>query len=431
MASVYYYELLGVAFLLLLWLTCVFEAFDSLSGGRIRKVENTNPKLAEKMEKWMEHDDGLRAVLKMLMFVSASLVGVLGYLVLVNLMGAEFARKWWWAGIIVAITAASMLCELFARFILYRLYIFMLRTAIPPLYFLSRSVFLPFVWILEKVTDTTEDWHKLEHGDEKVSVEDEIMSYVDNYADDANSDLQEGEKQMIRGILEIGDMSVREIMTPRVDLFAIAGSSSVADAKKLFIESGHSRIPVYGRSIDEIKGILYAKDFLDEKNTSGKSLLQLAHTPIFIPETKEVAELLEEIKRSRNHFAVIIDEFGGTSGVVTFEDIIEEIVGEVHDEYDTEQDFEKRPQQMPDGSIELEGRTSVSIVNEIADVDLPEDEDTDTIGGYICSELGRIPEPGTEYVIPNRLKVKVLDADTRRIKTLRLMLLDEEGAENA
>ena len=255
-------------------------------------------------------------------------------------------------------------------------------------------------------------------------VEDEILSYVDSYNDDTESDLQEGEKEMIRGILEIGDMSVRAIMTPRVDLVALPGTASIEDAKKLFIESGHSRIPVYGRSIDEIRGVIYAKDFLSDEQTNGKNLFQLAHTPIFIPETKEVAELLEEIKRSRNHFAVIIDEFGGTSGVATFEDIIEEIVGEVHDEYDTESDIEKKPQLLPDGTIVLEARTPVSDVNDIADVEIPDIEGAETIGGYICAALGRIPEPGTEFTVPEQFRAVVLEADTRKIKTIRLELLD-------
>ena len=181
---------------------------------------------------------------------------------------------------------------------------------------------------------------------------------------------------------------------------------------------------MYGRNIDEIRGVIYAKDFLSDEQTNGKNLFQLAHTPIFIPETKEVAELLEEIKRSRNHFAVIIDEFGGTSGVATFEDIIEEIVGEVHDEYDTEYDIEKKPQLLPDGTIVLEARTPVSDVNDIADVEIPEIEGAETIGGYICAALGRIPEPGTEFMVPDQFRAVVLEADTRKIKSIRLELLD-------
>ncbi|MBO5959044.1 MAG: HlyC/CorC family transporter [Lentisphaeria bacterium] len=421
--------LLIIAVLCLLWLTCAFEAFDSLSGGRIRKVETKDKVLAAKLEEWMEHDNVLRALLKILMFVTASLVGGLGYVVLLSAR-PEFARQWWWAVIIAAIAIAAMLSEIFARFILFRLYIFMIRTSIPPVYFIARTVLLPFSWLLEKADSTTDDWHKSDRAEDKVSVEDEILSYVDSYNDDTESDLQEGEKEMIRGILEIGDMSVRAIMTPRVDLVALPGTASIDEAKKLFIESGHSRIPVYGRNIDEIRGVIYAKDFLTEEQTAGKTLFQLAHTPIFIPETKEVAELLEEIKRSRNHFAVIIDEFGGTSGVATFEDIIEEIVGEVHDEYDTESDIEKKPQMLPNGTIVLEARTPITDVNDIADVEIPEIEGAETIGGYICASLGRIPEIGTEFIVPDQFRAVVLDADTRKIKSIRLELLDpaEEGA---
>lgn len=421
--NIWLLSLLIFAVLCLLFLTCVFEAFDSLSGGRIRKVETKDKAFAAKLEEWMAHDNVLRAILKILMFITASLVGGLGYAVL---SGAypEFARQWWWAVIIAAIAVATMISEIIARFILFRLYLFMIRVAVPPIYFIARTFLLPFAWLLEKADSTTDDWQKSEDPDEKVSVEDEILSYVDSYNDDTESDLQEGEKEMIRGILEIGDMSVRAIMTPRVDLVALPGTASIEDAKKLFIESGHSRIPVYGRSIDEIRGVIYAKDFLSDEQTNGKNLFQLAHAPIFIPETKEVAELLEEIKRSRNHFAVIIDEFGGTSGVATFEDIIEEIVGEVHDEYDTESDIEKKPQLLPDGTIVLEARTPVSDVNDIADVEIPDIEGAETIGGYICAALGRIPEPGTEFTVPEQFRAVVLEADTRKIKTIRLELLD-------
>jgi len=430
-----YYEFMFLMFLLLLWLTCVYEAFCDLSGGRIRKVEEKNTLLAGKLDRWMEQDAPFRALLKLLLFTAAALLGIFALLVLQHHADQwselkTFLETWWWAVVIAVIFIAGMICEFIARFVLFRLDLFFLRTSMPLISFLVHSVFLPFSWAIEKITSATEDWNKNEGAESKTSVEDEILSYVESYNDDTESDLEEGEKQMIRGILEIGDMSVHEIMTPRVDLFALPATASIEEAKKLFIESGHSRIPVYGRSIDEIRGIIYAKDFLDESAIAGKTLLQLAHPPIFIPETKEVAELLEEIKRSRNHFAVIIDEFGGTSGVVTFEDIIEEIVGDVHDEYDTESDFKNKPQLQPDGSIIAEARTPVSDINEILEVDIPENEDADTIGGYICSELGRIPEAHTEFVVPGQLKATILEADTRKIKTVKLELMEDENGED-
>lgn len=425
------YELLSLAFLIVLWLSCVFEAFDGLSGGRIRKIEAKDPELAEKLEDYLEQDDVIRAILKLLQFVTASAFGVLAYLSLSRFAGEIFTQKWWWAVVFAAAALVIAVSEIIARLVLFRLDIFILRVSVPFLIFLAGTLFLPLTWGVKRVRSTTEDWYKHDAEQEKASVEDEILSYVESYNDDSESDLEEDEKQMIRGILEIGDMSVREIMTPRVDLFALPSTAGIAEAKKLFLASGHSRIPVYGRSIDEIRGILYAKDFIDESVFAGKTLPELAHPPIFIPETKNVGDLLEEIKRSRNHFAVIIDEYGGTSGIVTLEDVIEEIVGEIHDEYDTELDFRNKPQLMPDGSIVLEARTMISDINDIAGTRIPENDAADTIGGYICSELGRIPGEGAVFVIPNQVKATILKADKRKIQTIKLELLEDENDKDA
>ena len=258
--------------------------------------------------------------------------------------------------------------------------------------------------------------------EDKASLEDEILDMME---DEPDGQLEEGEKRMIRGIFDLQDMAVKEIMTPRVDVVAIPLSSSIEEAKQIFVASGHSRIPVYGRSIDEIRGIIYAKDFLAIPQDK-KSLAEMIHTPIFIPETKAVDELLEEIKRTRNHFAVIIDEYGGTSGIVTFEDIIEEIVGDVRDEYDSAEDAVEKPQLMPDGSVLLEARTPVSDVNEILDIDIPDSEHADTIGGYICAELGRIPEQGETYTAPGLFRAEIVKADKRKIQKLKLTVPENE-----
>jgi magnesium and cobalt transporter len=213
-----------------------------------------------------------------------------------------------------------------------------------------------------------------------------------------------------------------------VDLEAIPASASIVDAKKLFVKSGHSRIPVYGANLDDVKGILYAKDFIDEHSLEGKTLTELARPPIFIPETKEVSDLLRQIKRTSNHFAVIIDEYGGTSGVVTFEDIIEEIVGEIHDEYDTADDFEDQPERLEDGSVVLDARTLVDDVNTETGVDIVDSEEADTIGGYICAKMGRIPKTGEVYEEPGTFRATVLLADSRTVRKLKLTpIRDREG----
>ena len=355
-------ELLIASFILFLMLFCAFEAFDRLSGGQIMKLENTEPELAEKLSEWMDRSDSIRGVFKLMLFILSSLMGMLSYSVLLEKFGNDL-QTWRVLIIIAAIICSWYLGEIISRLVLYRYDTFILRTTLPFVSLLANTILLPFTLLAKRLRKNAEDWRDEEAPDQKVSTEDEILSFVENYSDNENDDLEEEEKRMIKGILDLGDMSVREIMTPRVDLSALPSTASIEEAKKMFIETGHSRIPVYNRTVDEIKGIIYAKDFIDDRKIAGKTLDQLAHKPIFIPESKEVGELLEEIKRKHNHFAVIIDEYGGTSGIITFEDIIEEIVGDVQDEYDNEEEEKTKPQLMPDGSIVLEARTMISDVN--------------------------------------------------------------------
>ena len=419
-------EMLILAFGAFLFFTCVFEAFDGLSGGRVRKIEEKDPNFAAKLNAWLENADMFHAVLKLFLFAAAAMTGAVIFAIM-NRHWPDFSDEWSYPILIVAVVITGAICELFAQMILPKTDMGLLRFAMPIVQLLCKTVFYPLTFVFGRVSDATDDW--ADSAPSHASAEDEILSYVDDYGNDEEDGLEEGEKRMIRGILEIGDMAVHEIMTPRVDLTAISSNSTIEEAKAVFIESGHSRIPVYDRSIDEIQGIIYAKDFIDAKALEGKTLLALSHKPMLIPETKAVAELLEEIKRLRNHFAVIIDEYGGTAGIVTFEDIIEEIVGEVGDEYDSDEDIKTKPQLMPDGTLTAEGRTSVSDVNEICDANIPDDDETDTIGGYICAKMGRIPAEGEIFVMPGSFKAKILSADTRRIKLLQIELMDDEDDE--
>ena len=424
-------ELLIASFILFLMLFCAFEAFDRLSGGQIMKLENSEPELAEKLSEWMDRSDSIGGVFKLMLFILSSLMGMLSYSVLLEKFGNDL-QTWRVLIIIAAIICSWYLGEIISRLVLYRYDTFILRTTLPFVSLLANTILLPFTLLAKRLRKNAEDWRDEEAPDQKVSTEDEILSFVENYSDNENDDLEEEEKRMIKGILDLGDMSVREIMTPRVDLSALPSTASIEEAKKMFIETGHSRIPVYNRTVDEIKGIIYAKDFIDDRKIAGKTLDQLAHKPIFIPESKEVGELLEEIKRKHNHFAVIIDEYGGTSGIITFEDIIEEIVGDVQDEYDNEEEEKTKPQLMPDGSIVLEARTMISDVNEIMDSDIPDTEAADTIGGYICYELGRIPEEGEIFHFENNpLSALVLKADKRKILQLKLMYKEQDEEKQA
>ena len=409
-----------VSFILFSIIFAAFEAFDRLSGGQIMKLEDSEPELAARLNHWLEKSDSIRAVFKLLLFILVSILGMFT-LILVQRWSGKIAQEWQLPFIVGAIIVYWSIGEIFALLLLYRSDLWVLRITIPGMLFLANTVLLPFTLLSEKLRENAEDWRDEEAPEQIVSSEDEILSLVENYGDHENDDLEEEEKRMIKGILDLGDMSVREIMTPRVDIEAIPASATIADAKKMFIATGHSRIPIYGRSVDEIKGIIYAKDFIDDKAIAGKTLDQLAHKPLFIPESKAVGDLLEEIRRLHNHFAVIIDEYGGTSGIVTFEDIIEEIVGDVQDEYDNEEIGKDKPKLMPDGSVIFEARTLISEVNEIMDSNIPDTEAADTIGGYICAELGRIPEEGETFHFQDCcLSAFILKADKRKILKLKI-----------
>ena len=419
--------LLILCSILFLWITAAFEAFSSLTGGRILKVSERDRKFADKLESWHEREESLRALLKIILCVLAVFAGVLA-MEWADGIAPEFTHRWGWLIIMGAVTMLAVVSELAARLALLRFDLTLLRFTIP---IVAGGFFRPLAALIEKVATAGDDWHQAAAPEELASAEDEIMSLVDGPDEEDGDGLEKEEKQMIRGILELGELSVREIMTPRVDLAAGPASASIADARKVFLESGHSRIPVYGANLDDVKGILYAKDFIDERSLEGKTLTELSRPPIFIPETKEVSDLLRQIKLTSNHFAVIIDEYGGTAGVVTFEDIIEEIVGDIHDEYDTADDFEEPLVHLEDGSVILDARTPVNDVNEAAGAEIEDSDEADTIGGYICAAMGRIPRPGETYEEPGKFRAVVLDADSRTVRKLKLEVIHEQEGDES
>ena len=413
--------------ILFLWITAAFEAFSALTGGRILKVAERDRKFADKLESWHDREESLRALLKLILCVLAAFAGVLA-MEWADGIAPEFTHRWGWLVIMGAVTMLAVVSELVARLVILRFDLTVLRFTVP---IVASRFFRPLATLIEKVTTAGDDWHQAAAPEELASAEDEIMSLVDGPDEEEDDGLEEEEKLMIRGVLELGETSVREIMTPRVDLTAVPASASVADAKRVFLESGHSRIPVYGANMDDVKGILYAKDFIDDRKLEGKTLTELSRPPIFIPETKEVSDLLRQIKLTNNHFAVIIDEYGGTAGVVTFEDILEEIVGDIYDEYDTADDFEEPPVRMDDGSVILDARTPVNDVNEVAGAEIEGSDEADTIGGYICAAMGRIPRAGETYEEPGKFRAEILEADSRTVRKLKLVTVrTEEGEES-
>ena len=213
--------------------------------------------------------------------------------------------------------------------------------------------------------------------------------------DDALEDPADAEeRELIMSVLEFTDTIVREVMVPRTDMVAIGGDASTDDAVDLVLESGRSRIPVTGESVDHVVGVVYGRDLLElfDQEASAQSVRKIMHEAYFVPETKPISELLREMQANQQHMAIVIDEFGGTAGLVTIEDLIEEIVGEIVDEYDEEEPMIVEI----DGAWLVDARLDVDDLAEVVGVDLPSDE-WDTVGGLVLELAGRVPEEGETF----------------------------------
>ncbi len=391
-------------------------ALANLSGGTVRKIELKNKKLAERLEKWLNKRDELRVVIRLLLifdclFLLLCLASWEGHCIrLKTALWLRFAPP----------LAGSLFFFLITEWIGHHLpslttgrfltisipLIRVLGIVVMPL---TLPVFVWQRWVTEWQKKHTED-------EEKATAEDEIMSLVEQDAliQEKDSALEDDERRMIRGIFDLDETLVHEIMTPRVDLDAVECSATIAEMKAKIIASGHSRIPVYHKTIDQIVGVVYAKDLLDDEKRAENPLLKdLFHLPVFIPETKNIGDLLNECQQNRNHFAIVLDEYGGTAGIVTFEDILEEIVGEIRDEYDINE-ICPTTQALPDGNLVVDARTTINELNDALDLELPEDDDFDTLGGYISAHAGRIPQAG-ETLETDMLSLEIISADPRRV----------------
>jgi CBS domain containing-hemolysin-like protein len=244
--------------------------------------------------------------------------------------------------------------------------------------------------------------------------------------------LEAEEEQMIHAVIELGDQRIHEVMVPRIDMVSLAASASLEEVIDKVIDEGHSRIPVYQDTIDEIIGILYAKDllpFLKPSADGRPGLRSLLRTPVFVPESMSVDDLLHEFQRRKVHIAIVLDEYGGTAGLVTIEDLLEEIVGEIQDEYDEEEPLIVR---LSDDEARIDGRADVDDLGELFDTDLGlEDEDEyDTVGGLIYHRIGGVPKPGDQVQVDG-LTLTVETTDGRRVgKVLAVREREGDGPED-
>lgn len=292
------------------------------------------------------------------------------------------------------------------------------RLSAPPLNlfnFLTR----PGIWLISGASNLVlrllgmpnVDAHHLVHSPEEIQI-----LLQESLREGA---VEQDEEAMIHGVFELTHTVAREVMTPRPDIQAVSAGASLEDVLEVAARTGHSRFPVYEDSIDKIVGVLIVKDLLRwllKEDRSGFSVVEEARAPFYVPESKRVDDLLAEMRRQKVHLAIVVDEFGGTDGIVTLEDLLEEIVGDIYDEHDVAEQPDIAVK--PGGRVEVDGGMSLSDL--VEELHLPRvDEEYDTVAGYVIGTLGRIPEEG-ERVMLGEAELEVREVADRRVTLLEL-----------
>lgn len=254
--------------------------------------------------------------------------------------------------------------------------------------------------------------------------EEEILALAEEAME--HSVIDESERDLIESIIDFGDTVTREIMVPRTDMVSIDSTATIAEAVDTAIEKGLSRIPVFGENTDDIEGIVYVKDAMRTEREGGgaRPVGEIAHPALFVPETKRVAELLSEMQLRRTHMAIVVDEYGGTAGLATLEDLLEELVGEISDEFDVDL---PNLEELPNGDVLVNASLNVDDLNSELDLELPEGN-YDSLGGLVFELLGRLPVAG-DSVECEGVRLIVERVDGRRVSRLRLVRLEPVATE--
>lgn len=284
------------------------------------------------------------------------------------------------------------------------------------LYFLY-YLFLPISFLLDKlVAVLTSVFGFEEHEKERLLNVEEFQTLLD--IGEEQGSLEQEEKQMLNSIFEFGDTNVREIMIPRTDVICVPHDIPIEELIDIIKTKGHTRIPVFKETIDNLQGILNAKDLLPLLSNGGQDVdvLELTRPAIYVPEAKKIDDLLRLFQKERQHMAVVVDEYGGTSGIVTLEDIIEEIVGEIRDEYDKEPSLYRK---IDDRTYIVNAKMNIDALDDLIDIAIPDSDEYETLGGYILEQTGALPSEG-ESIRHNEYRITMEKVEKNRIILVRI-----------
>lgn len=431
----------GILFIIFVLFSALFSSLDtalfSISPLRLKKLEGEGDKKATDILKILS--DRQRALITLLM--GNTLCNVAATAIAVGMINSHFTGTkylaWAKSEILASVIIAAVLMTIILVFLgeiipktvaIYGGYTFVCWT-----YRILRFVMIVtypivglVVWLIKKLAPKYSDWN--DHIGGSSSIEE-----IDNYFDlgEEVGIIEEDEKDMISSVFEFGDTIVREVMVPRPDVTGIPINASFKEMLQCIKSDGHSRFPVYDGNIDKVVGILYVKDILIKLEEIEKSydLFKLLRAPFFVPETKKLDDLLSEFKKRKQHIAVVVDEYGGVSGLVTIEDLLEEIVGEIDDEYDVD---ESEPLvKLEDNVYSIDARFWISELESELGCSF-NSEDSDSVGGFVFEKLGHIPQKGESFEVPQGV-FQILEIKGNRILRVKFTMnkaLVESKSEN-
>ncbi|HAK40923.1 MAG TPA: hemolysin family protein [Synergistales bacterium] len=391
-------------------------AITSIGRGKLLAIQEKNPQRRKGID-WLISDmqRALTVILigNNLVNIAASAVATQ---VAISLIGAR--------GLLLAVAFMTVVVVIFGEILPKSIAILkpegIVSTTLPLLRFIN-VIFSPLIWVTVGIVKFFGSLMKVDLSSQHPFVTREEIEQMVNIGE-ASGVFEEEERRMIHGVISFEETRVYEIMIPRTDMVAVPGDISISDSIPVFRECGHSRLPVYEKSPDHIVGILYVKDLIGAFMSDETSIpvSSLAREALFVPETMRIADLFDVMRGKRVHIAIVIDEYGGTAGLVTLEDLIEEIVGEIQDEYDDESAL---IQKEPDGSYLVRGQMGLEDLSEILGYPF-ESSDMDSVGGLVLSLAGRFPDKGQRLPY-GHWEFQVLEVEDHRIKMVRVTPMDD------
>lgn len=407
--------------------------FSQLSRGSVRALEEFDSKTSERLEQWFDHPEEIRIPLRLTFLFSVVIFIVMACYNEMSLRNTLHLGMEQYFGALFGLGLVYFaITEYFSHFLTLKSTVKVFNLVIPILVtvkFLLFPITYPLIWMCRHASV----WRSRHATEEEViTAEDEIMSLVEQEEESSHKSLDEDERRMIKGIFDLDETMVREIMTPRIDLIAIDEASTFSEVIETIKDTGLSHIPIYREKMDNITGILYAHDLLNYYGTEpAPAISEVARKVWFVPETKNIGDLLQEFIQSGMHTAIVLDEYGGVAGVVTIKDVMEEIIGEIHDVHSEEtaqQNLEEEYTLNEDGSYDIEARANVEELNEELNLNLPIDPNVDTLAGLILNISGRIPAKG-EKVVVDGYELLMLEAEPQKIQKVRLTQVEKTTSE--